>query len=157
MKTQRKSQPWSTPLQTQSYFKAMTKLKFHMQQHMINLTSVLFPHGSLYYREYPISKHNLNDEPLLQWCHNERDGVSNHQPHHCLLNRLFGLRSKKTSKLRDTGLCAANSPVSSPHKGPETRKMFPFDDVIMMSPGSHCWGLYSGTQSIVKSPKPMWI
>ena len=24
-------------------------------------------------------------------------------------------------------------PVNSPHKGPETRKMFPFDDVIMIS------------------------
>ena len=25
----------------------------------------------------------------LQWRQNERDGVSNHWPHHCLLNRLF--------------------------------------------------------------------
>ena len=25
----------------------------------------------------------------LQWRHNERDGVLNHQPHDCLLNRLF--------------------------------------------------------------------
>ena len=48
-----------------------------------------------------------------------------------LLNRLFGCRSKKTSKLRVTGLCAGNSPVNSPHKWPVTRKMFPFDDVIM--------------------------
>ena len=46
----------------------------------------------------------------LRWRHNEHDGVSNHQPHHCLLNRLFGCRSKKTSKLRVTGLCAGNSP-----------------------------------------------
>ena len=46
----------------------------------------------------------------LRWCHNERDCVSNHQPRHCLLNRLFGRRSKKTSKLRVTGLCAGNSP-----------------------------------------------
>ena len=46
----------------------------------------------------------------LQWRHNGHDGVSNHQPHHCLLNRLFGwCRSKKTSKLRVTGLCAGNS------------------------------------------------
>ena len=46
---------------------------------------------------------------------------------------LFRHRSKKTSKLRVTGLCAGNSsgPVNSPHKGPVTRKMFPFDDVIM--------------------------
>ena len=28
----------------------------------------------------------------------------------CLLSRLFGRRSKKTSKLRVTGLCAGNSP-----------------------------------------------
>ena len=48
----------------------------------------------------------------LQWRHNERDGVSNHQPHGCLLNRLFGRRSKKTSKLRVTGLCKGNSPVT---------------------------------------------
>ena len=41
----------------------------------------------------------------LRWRHNERDSVSNHQPHDCLLNRLFRRRSKKTSKLRVTGLC----------------------------------------------------
>ena len=34
----------------------------------------------------------------------------NPQPHDCLLNRLFRRRSKKTSKLRVTGLCAGNSP-----------------------------------------------
>ena len=44
--------------------------------------------------------------------HDERDGVSNHQPHDCLLNRLFRRRSKKTSKLRVTGLCAGNSSVT---------------------------------------------
>ena len=69
----------------------------------------------------------------LQWRHNDHDGVSNHQPHCCLPNLKFRRRSKKTSKLRVTGLCAGNSPgpVNSPHKGPVTRKMFPFDDVIM--------------------------
>ena len=46
----------------------------------------------------------------LHWRHNHHDGVSNHQPHGCLLNRLFWRRSKKTSKLRVTGLCARNSP-----------------------------------------------
>ena len=48
----------------------------------------------------------------LQWCHNECDGVSNHQPRHCLLNCLFRRRSKKTSKLRVTCLCAGNSLVT---------------------------------------------
>ena len=35
-----------------------------------------------------------------------------HQPHNCLLNRLFRRRSKKTSKLCVTGLCAGNLPVT---------------------------------------------
>ena len=48
----------------------------------------------------------------LQLRHNERDGVSNHQPHDYLLKRLFRRRSKKTSKLRVTGLCGRNSPVT---------------------------------------------
>ena len=69
----------------------------------------------------------------LQWRHNGHDGVSNYLPHDCLLNHLFRRRSKKTSKLRVTGLCEGNSPVNSPHKGPVTRKMFPFDDVMMSS------------------------
>ena len=46
----------------------------------------------------------------LRWRHNGRDGVSNHQPHDCLHNRVFRRRSKETSKLCVTGLCAGNSP-----------------------------------------------
>ena len=46
----------------------------------------------------------------LRWRHNGRDSVSNHQPHDCLLKRLFRRRSKKTSKPRVTGLCVGNSP-----------------------------------------------
>ena len=48
----------------------------------------------------------------LQWRHNERDGVSDHQTHDSLLNRLFRRRSKKTSKLRVTDLCVRNSRVT---------------------------------------------
>ena len=63
------------------------------------------------------------------------DSVSNHQLHDCLLNLLFRRRSKKTSKLCVTGLCAGNSPETGefPAKWPVTRKMFPFDDVIMIT------------------------
>ena len=78
----------------------------------------------------------------LQWRHNGPNGVSNHQPHDCLLNRLFWRRSKKTSKLRVTGLWW---PVNSPHKRQVTRKMFPFDDVIMSS----------GIQSVLFGEKEM--
>ena len=48
----------------------------------------------------------------LQWRHNERDGVSNHQPHDYLLDRLFRGRSKNAWKLRATCLCEGNSPVT---------------------------------------------
>ena len=48
----------------------------------------------------------------LRWRHNEHEDISNHQPHHCLLKHLFQRRSKKSSKLRVTGLCAGNSPGS---------------------------------------------
>ena len=62
-----------------------------------------------------------------------RDGVSNYQPHDCLLNRLFRRRSTKT--LSSASLAFVRGihrwPVNSPHNGPVTRKMFPFDDVIM--------------------------
>ena len=69
----------------------------------------------------------------LQWLHNGHGSVSNHQPYDCLLNGLFKRRSKKTSKLRVTGFVQGihRRPVNSPHKWPVTRKMFPFDDVIM--------------------------
>ena len=85
--------------------------------------------------EYWIMRQRSIGAISLRWRHNGHDGVSNHQPHHCLLNHLFGCRSKKTSKLCVTGLCPGNSPgpVNSPYKWPVTRKMFPFDDVIMMA------------------------
>ena len=81
------------------------------------------------------SVNELSWQYSLHWRHNDHDGVSNHQPRGCLLTGLFRRRSKKTSKLRVTGLCVGNSPglVNSPHKGPVTQKMFPFDDVIMFA------------------------
>ena len=77
----------------------------------------------------PSRSHMIGDIFLsLQWRHNAYGGVSNHQPCNCLLNHLFGRRSKKTSKLYG-------------HKWSVTRKMFPFDDVIMLT---H-WGLVAHT------------
>ena len=49
---------------------------------------------------------------VWQWRHNEHGVVSYHQPHDCLLNRLFRRKSMKPSKLRVTGLCEGNSPVT---------------------------------------------
>ena len=55
---------------------------------------------------------NSNQYTTLQWRHTERDGVSNHQPDDCLLNRLCRHRTKKTSKLCVTDLCEGNSRVT---------------------------------------------
>ena len=48
--------------------------------------------------------------PTLLWRHNGDQCVLNCELHDCILNRLFGRWSKKTSKLRVTGLRAGNSP-----------------------------------------------
>ena len=61
---------------------------------------------------YPLIDLVVSVISSLLWRNSERDGVSNHQPHDCLLNSLFRRRSKKTSKPRVTGLCAGNSPVT---------------------------------------------
>ena len=65
--------------------------------------------------------------------HNERNGVSNHQPHHCLLFPSFIQPQIKENmkSLRQWPLWGDRWPVNSRHKGPVTRKIFPFDDVIM--------------------------
>ena len=74
------------------------------------------------------SQVKVSPQYSLQWRHNVRDSVSSHQPHGCLLNRLFKHRSKRTSKLRVT----PRWPVNYPHTGPVTQKMSLFEDVIML-------------------------
>ena len=106
----------------------------------------------------------------IQWRINERHGVSNHLHLGCFLSRLFRRTSKKTSELSVTGLCERNPPMTSdsPHKGPVTQKMFPFDDVIMSQcsclltvcrkPWEHalqiCWLKYMN--EYVSTPKHFW-
>ena len=48
----------------------------------------------------------------LQWRHNERRGISNHRRLDFVLNRFFRRSSKKISKLRVTGHCEENPPVT---------------------------------------------
>ena len=68
----------------------------------------------------------------LHWRHNDHDGVSNHQPHGCLLNRLFADQRKHQSSASLAFVWGIHrGPVNSPHKWPVTRKMFTFDDITM--------------------------
>ena len=68
----------------------------------------------------------------LQWCHNGHDSVSNHHPRDCFLNRQSSASFVRWIHRR---------PVNSPHKWPVTRKMFPFDDVIMLFSDHFIWHL----------------
>ena len=72
--------------------------------------------------------------PLLQLRHTERESVSNYRRLFCLLNCLFKRRPKKTSKLRVTGFCEGNSPVTSelPARKASNAENVTFDDVIML-------------------------
>ena len=72
-----------------------------------------FAFNHLYLNSCEMSIFVYRQSYSLRWRHNGRDGVSNHQPPDCLLNRLFRRRSKKTSKPRLTGLCVGNSPGTS--------------------------------------------
>ena len=69
----------------------------------------------------------------LQWRQNGRHGVWNHQFRHYLFNRLFSPRSNENQSSASPAFIWGiyRWPVNSPYKGPVTRKMFPFDDVIM--------------------------
>ena len=93
-------------------------------------------HSAFFYlRRRPDKSDRLN-EPLLQtswtsqWHHNERDGVSNHQPHDCLLNRSDQRKHQSSAPLAFVrGI--HRGPLKTPHKRPVTRNMTPFDDVFM--------------------------
>ena len=54
----------------------------------------------------------LEETHSLQWRHNERHGVSNRRRLDCFLNHLFRHRSKKTPKLRVSGLYGGKPPVT---------------------------------------------
>ena len=77
---------------------------------------------------------------LLVNSHNERDGVSDHQRLDCLLNRLFMRRHQRKYQSSASLACVWGIhrwTVNSLHKRLVSRKMFPFDEVIM--PLAHCF------------------
>ena len=68
----------------------------------------------------------------LQWRHYEPGGVSNHQRLDCLLNRLFSAVQRKDQNSAPLAFVSEfTGDRWIPRTGPVTRKMFPFDDVII--------------------------
>ena len=105
----------------------------------VNLKQYAHGAASLHWLRFRSNRFYLYPSRLPHWrreilrcqCrHNGDDGVSNHQPHGCLLNSLFRHMSKKTSKLRVTGHCEGKPPVTGefPAQRAVTRKMFPLDE-----------------------------
>ena len=93
----------------------------------------------------------------LQWHHNGHSGVSNHQPHDCLLNRLFRRRSNKTSKLRVTSLRKwPEFPTNRPY-------VHPVDDIQTDTTDKEAWCLiqegattWSESGSHSQPPRHWW-
>ena len=126
-----------------SQWQVIYNIQFHMHICILSTEEIhlaFLKTNVLFCRICELSRWEKRDNSQsLHWRHNDHDGVSNHQPHGCLLNRLFRRRSKKTSKLRVTGLCVGNSPgpVSSRTKGQLRGKCFH----LMTSSCRHgiCW------------------
>ena len=81
-------------------------------------------------------------------CHyNERHGVSNHQPHDCVLNRFSGSDQRKHQSSASLAFVRGihRWRVNFPHKGPVMRRMFSLDDVMISQ--------FSGNEIIGESAK----
>ena len=84
-------------------------------------------HTTIWVDTFPLWRHDG---------HNGRDGISNHQPHNCLIVYSTVDSGGDHRKNQSSALLAFlrgihRWPVNSPHKWSVTQKMFPFDDVIM--------------------------
>ena len=77
----------------------------------------------------------LGQSYTLQWRHNERDSVSIQITSLTIVYSTVYSDVDQRKNQSSASLVVVRGihwwPVNSPHKGPVTRKMFPFDDVIM--------------------------
>ena len=121
--------PWCLCIKTRCLSKHWSHIEYHGHIWRVSLQlicgdtckiSSLFSGSDVYFR-------------TLQWRHNGCDGFSNHPHLDYLVNRLFIRRSKKHQSSASLAFVRGIYwwTVNSPYKGPVTRKMFPFDDVIM--------------------------
>ena len=105
---------------TTIFYSALCVFGYHLCM-SLSLT-VFYKHLPIRTGRWCIGWHVYKCRIKIQWRHNERDGVSNHHPYDCLLNRLFSRRTrKKISKFRVTGLCEGNSPVTGEYSTQRAR------------------------------------
>ena len=93
---------------------------------------------------------SINCKPTpkpLYWCHNERDGISTWTTCVSIVCTTVcsgaDQRKYQSSAPLDFVRGIHRWPVNSPHKGPVTRKIFPYDGIIMTISISYqpfwCW------------------
>ena len=89
----------------------------------------------------------------LQWRHNERDGVSNHQPHSIVYSGADQRKHQSSASLAFVqGI--HRRPVNYPHKGPLRRKMLPFHSTRMMATSCRhhlCWMMSPNQRNHIRS------
>ena len=97
--------------------------------YVFNLAILYCQWGNLWRYRY-IHFINWKLKFTLLWRHNGRDGVSNHHPYSTVYS---GADQRKHQSPASLAFVRGihRSAVNSPHKGPVTRKMFLFHDVIM--------------------------
>ena len=110
-------------------------------------------------RNNEIKMFNQKSIRSLQWHHNGCNGISNHQSQDCFLNHSFRHKSKKTSNLRVTGLCAGNSPVTGefpPKKASNAENVFIwwcYYVDVQMAGGASGWIQYTAIPTSVEQGK----
>ena len=90
----------------------------------------------------------------LQWRHNGCIGVSNHITSLAVvyLTVYSGADQRKHQSSASLAFVRGihRTPVNSPHKGPVTRKIYPFDDVFMHITGGLVWWLIYASENRVE-------
>ena len=103
---------------------------------MCILYGIYYDHGILEHTQcFDTRGYWWETGPPLRWRHNGDDSVSNHQPQSVYSTVYSGADQSKHQSSASLAFVWGihRGPVNSPHKWPVTRKMFPFDDVIMVS------------------------
>ena len=97
---------------------------------------LLFSAAKYHNEEKYYSRDGFFHVKTLRWRHNDHAGVSNHQPRGCLIV-YSGVDQRKQQSSASLAFVREihRGPVNFPQKWPVTRKMFPFDDVIMNRDG----------------------
>ena len=112
------------------------------------------PYGSNKNSCHNQSKTKHNKTMSLLWCHNGHDGISNHQPCHCLLNRSDVDQRKHQSSTSLAFVWGIHWwPVNSPHKGASNKESVSIwwrhHDIYYMTYWTYCGGGILGNTKAV--------